>query len=103
MTAADVAAILASLGAGAVILKMVELFWKWLGGRAGRELDVVVRERKRADEADARADEAAREADLEARRRRKAQEYAARLRRDSIERGVPAADLPPWPSELLDN
>ena len=102
MTAGEVAAILTSIGAGAVLLKLVELFWKWLGGRAGRERDVVQRERLRAEEAQKRAEAADAEADVEMRRRRKAQEYAARLRRHAIERGVEPSDLPPWPSELLD-
>jgi hypothetical protein len=102
VTAGEVAALLTSVGAGAVLLKLVELLWKWLGGRAGRERDVVARERARAEDAERRMTAADLEADTEMRRRRKAQEYAAKLRRHAIERGVEPSDLPPWPSELLD-
>jgi hypothetical protein len=96
VTAGEVAALLTSVGAGAVLLKLVELLC------AGRERDVVARERARAEDAERRMTAADLEADTEMRRRRKAQEYAAKLRRHAIERGVEPSDLPPWPSELLD-
>jgi hypothetical protein len=102
MTPGEWAALLASIGAGAILLKTFEALYKWIGGKAGRERDMVAYERTRASAADARADAADRELEIEARVRRKTQEYAARLRRDLIERGADPSDLPPWPSELID-
>ena len=102
MTPGEWAALLASVGAGAILLKTIEALYKWIGGKAGRERDMVTYERQRAVDAQARADAAERELDVEARVRRKTQEYAARLRRDLISRGADPSDLPPWPSELLD-
>jgi hypothetical protein len=96
------ASILAAVGVGSILTEAFRALWKWVGGKAGRELNVVERERKRADAERDRADEADREKDIEARRRRKAQEYAAKLRRVSIEHGIPLSDLPAWPTELLD-
>ena len=92
MTPEQWASLLASVGAGAILIELIRAFWKWIGGKAGRERDAVALERTRADT----------ERKVEARRRRKAQEYAAKLRRVSIEHGIPASDLPPWPTELID-
>lgn len=102
MTPAEWAALLASLGAGAVILKLVEAAFKWIGGKAGRERDIVAFERSRASDEQARGDALDRKLDTETRKRRKATEYAAVLRRVAIEHGVLASELPPWPSEMLD-
>ena len=101
-TAAEWAAILSATGVGAILLKAGEVLWKWLGGRAGRERDAVTYERKRADEADDRADKLDRKLDIETRARRTAVEYAARLRRHNIEHCGEGASLPEWPKELLE-
>lgn len=103
MTPEQWAALLVAIGAGAIGRDLVGALIKWLGGKVGRERDVVAYERARAKEEQDRADELDRKLDFETRVRRKTQEYAARLRRQAIENGTPVADLPPWPSELLDN
>jgi hypothetical protein len=102
MTPEQWASLLASVGAGAILIELIRAFWKWVGGKAGRERDAVTLERNRADTERKRADHANSEREVEARRRRKAQEYAAKLRRVSIEHGIPVSELPPWPSELID-
>lgn len=102
MTPEQLAALLAAIGAGTLLTETVRALWKWIGGKANRERDVVAAERKRADEAEEKERAAFRDLDVEARRRRKSQEYAAKLRRIAIEHGIPPSDLPAWPTELLD-
>lgn len=102
MTPEQWASLLASVGAGAILLKLIEALYKWIGGKAGRERDVIVYERKRANDADDRADVLDRKLDVETRNRRRATEYAAVLRRFAIDRGALPSELPPWPSELLE-
>lgn len=102
MTPAEWAVLLSSIGAGAILLKLTEAFYKWLGGKAGRERDMVAAERARATAEQNRADELDRKLDVETKMRRKATEYAAILRRFGIERGIPASELPNWPSDLLE-
>jgi hypothetical protein len=99
--AAEWAALISALGVGAILQKGAEVLWKWLGGRAGAQRDAVQEERKRAREAEDRADVLDRKLDVETKRRRVATEYAARLRRHNIEH-CDATGLPEWPAELLE-
>ena len=99
--AAEWAALISALGVGAILQKGAEVLWKWIGGRAGAQRDAVQEERKRAREAEDRADVLDRKLDVETKRRRVATEYAARLRRYNIEH-CDAVGLPEWPADLLE-
>lgn len=89
------AAILASLGVGAILLESVKAGWKWFSGRVGRERDAVAyereiaaKERKRADDADERADELDRKLDEETAARRMLNRHLAYLERLLILNGI---------------
>lgn len=103
MTPEQWATLLVALGVGAIGRDLVTALIKGIGGKAARERDIVAQERQRARDEQQRADDLDRRLDFETRVRRKTQEYAAKLRRQAIENGTPVADLPPWPSELLDS
>lgn len=79
MSLPAIATILSTLGAGAILLKLVEVTLQRLMGRQKREQDAWVQR------------------DREARARRMLEEYAAVLRRQMLETGIPYANLPPWP------
>ncbi len=92
MTLAEVAALITALGGGAIIPLIGQAIRRHYTGRAGRErsrIDELVRARACAE----------RDRDHQAKWRRILQEYASQLRSILIERGVPASDLPPVPSE----
>lgn len=80
MSLPAIATILSTLGAGAILLKLVEVTLQRLMGRQKREQDAWVQR------------------DREARARRMLEEYAAVLRRQMLETGIPYADLPAWPT-----
>lgn len=96
-TAQAWAAILAAIGAGAVVRDLVAGFIKWLSGAAGRErgrnADLVAQR----DDAYTRLRAAETERDDAYRARRLYAEHASALRGMLLERGVPPAELPPWP------
>lgn len=79
MSLPAIATILSTLGAGAILLKLVEAILQRLMGRQKREQDAWVQR------------------DREARARRMLEEYAADLRLLLIENGAKRADLPDWP------
>ena len=80
MSLPAIATILSTLGAGAILLKLVEVTLQRLMGRQKREQDAWVQR------------------DREARARRMLEEYAAVLRRQMLETGISYADLPTWPT-----
>lgn len=89
----DWAALLAALGAGAVLLELVKATVKWASGRVGRETDAVARERTRANEADVRADALDRSLDMEIGIRRQMERYTAKLERLLIINGIDFAGI----------
>lgn len=89
-TARALAIILTALGIPALLVSLGRSLWKWWTGRAARERvannDLVSKLRR-----------AEAEQENEARDKRQALEYASRLRRQLIERGIEPA---PWPHKL---
>ena len=79
MSLPAIATILSTLGAGAILLKLVEAILQRLMGRQKREQDAWVQR------------------DREARARRMLEEYSSILRRRLLDAGVAYADLPVWP------
>lgn len=81
-------ALLTSAGIGAAIVEFVKGVIKWLSGGATREKErntSLISQRRHAIE---ERDEANERGDREAARRRKADEYASKLRRMLIENGI---------------
>lgn len=68
-----------ALGAGAILLKLTEAIIERFTGKQGREQTAWGQR------------------DAEAKKRRLLEEYAHLLRRDLIDAGYDADELPPWP------
>jgi len=79
MTAPTIFTMLSALGAGAILLKLVEAVLQRLMGRQKREQDAWAQR------------------DREAKARRMLEEYATDLRLLLIENGAKRAELPDWP------
>lgn len=94
------AQILAALGVGAILLEGSKALWKYLSGKVGRERDAVTYERKRADDADARADKLDRDLDRQVALTRAVVAIATRYERRLLLLGVDTAALEQWPAEL---
>lgn len=89
-TARALSILLTALGIPALLLSFGRSLWKWWTGRSNRERiknnDLVARLRKAEEEREREAVE-----------KRQALEYASRLRRQLIEKGIEPA---PWPHKL---
>lgn len=89
-TARALSILLTALGIPALLLSFGRSLWKWWTGRSNRERiknnDIVARLRKAEEEREREAVE-----------KRQALEYASRLRRQLIEKGIEPA---PWPHKL---
>jgi hypothetical protein len=86
--------VLGAGGGGAALLALINGFWKWANGSAGRERDKntdLVSQRKNAIR---ERDQANDERDESDRQKRSAFEYAARLRRQLIEAGLEPIPMP---------
>jgi len=81
------ALIIGALGGGSVLIGVLNNFFKWFTGRAGRERIRNTDLLKRADAADERADS-------EAAKRRMIQEYASRLRRHMYDEKLTPEEWP---------
>ena len=79
MTTPAIFTLLSALGAGAILLKLVEVVLQRLMGRQKREQDAWTQR------------------DREARARRMLEEYAGDLRLLAREHGIPREDIPAWP------
>lgn len=98
------AQLIAALGVGALLKELVKGVIGWLGGSHARSRarasDILTQRDdayKRAEKAEAHADQADAIADYEARERRRIAEYASALRRDCMEHGIAQEDLRTWP------
>jgi hypothetical protein len=109
VTTTDVAGILTALGVGTLLPMMVKGIGRWVTGRAGRQRDAVAEERRRANDAEdradrrvaaaeSRADEAQERADMEARNRGRIAETAAEYARVLKLNGIDPDDVEPWPA-----
>jgi len=95
MDAQSWASLIAALGIGAILPKVVEAIIRAISGKVGREQSAVEYERKNARDADARAtaeqkraDELDRKMDEQIVKRRAAEGYAAHLERVLARNGI---------------